>query len=93
MNPIRALQAMRSVTSGSALFCEMYDPQMGDGSDGLLSYQGGRNDYVWWSFGRKTLESMILDAGFSRVDCLGSFHMDPRGHPGSPPHAVYRATP
>jgi tRNA (mo5U34)-methyltransferase len=93
MNPIRALQAIRSVTTGSALFCELYDPGLAGDSDGLLRYEGGRVDYVWWRFGLKTLERMIGDAGFSRVECLGSFDMAPEGHPDSPPHALFRAIP
>jgi tRNA (mo5U34)-methyltransferase len=96
-NPIRALQAIRSVTAGTAVLCEMYDSHLDEDGDGrrLLSYLGGRNDYVWWMFGRRTLESMIHDAGFARVELLRSFNLVPTTYGGreAPPHAVFHATP
>lgn len=95
-NPIRALQAIRSVTSGTAVLCEMYDAWLDETGDDrrLLSYMGGMNDYVWWMYGRRTLQSMIEDAGFRHVRLQASFDLVPTGHErrGVPPHAVFHAT-
>jgi len=96
-NPIRALQAIRSVTSGTAVLCEMYDAFLDDAAQDrrLLSYLGGMNDYVWWMYGQRTLQSMIEDAGFRRVRLHTTFDLVPTGHEqrAVPAHAVFHATP
>lgn len=93
-NPIRALQRIRSVCSGHALLAELYDPNLDRcGPYKLMNYHGGVEDFVWWTFGLTTLEQMIRDAGFRRVELLESFVLIPTGMKTAPPHAVFRAEP
>jgi len=91
-NPVKALQNVCSVTRGSLLISEMFDPYLDrSGPEKALHYHGGHEDHVWWTFGRTTLEQMIQDAGFQHVELLDTFDLTPRGYTKSPPHALFRA--
>jgi tRNA (mo5U34)-methyltransferase len=92
-NPIRALQNIRSVCTGSAIIAEMFNPALDRcGPYRAMDYRGGTQDYVWWTFGMRTLEQMILDSGFRRVDLVQTFDLLPRGVTKGLPHAAFRAT-
>ena len=88
-NPQRALENVRSVTSGFAIFSEPFVPELDTlGKDRLLRYLGGEEDVTWWSFSLDVLKRMILDAGFERVEHLNTFHFG-----GLYDHAILHAFP
>lgn len=89
--PVRAVEAISSVTSGIAYFVELYDPSMSMGDYRLANYQGGKTDRVWWSFSEDMLKQMISDSGFAEVQILNHFNIVPRKHPWSPPHVLIKA--
>jgi tRNA (mo5U34)-methyltransferase len=94
-NPIRALQNIRSVTkpTGCAMICEMVDPVMRSSGPYMpLNYRGGMHDFTWWTFGQATLEQMIGDAGFDKVETLDRFILQPRGYEMGVPHVTWRAS-
>jgi tRNA (mo5U34)-methyltransferase len=62
--PLRALERVRSVTSGRALIVDSFEP---DERPGHTWYTGGWNGLVWWRPSLETLAQMVLDAGFSSV--------------------------
>lgn len=91
-NPVRALQNMAKVCEGYALISEVYAPELDIPGQGCLAeYRGGSHDVTWWRFSLPTLERMILDAGFARVERLARFRYGPAGMPETMHHAVFRA--
>ena len=88
MHPMRALQAIRSVTSGYALIAEHVIPL----SRPVLEYQGGADRCVWWSFSSECLKRMLVDVGFERVEQLNQFRLAQRGARRRMWHAVFRAS-
>lgn len=91
-SPVRALQNIASVCSGYALISDVYSPELDRPGAGLLmEYRGGSQDVSWWKFSLETLEQMILDAGFSRVERLARFRYGPRGAPQNMHHVVFKA--
>jgi tRNA (mo5U34)-methyltransferase len=92
-NPVRALQNIRSVASREALIVEMYNPALDrSGPYRLLDYRGGTTDFIWWMFGKRALEQMIHDSGFSTVELVDTIELAPRGSSRTLPRAVFRAT-
>jgi SAM-dependent methyltransferase len=91
-NPVRALQNMAKACGGYALISEPYAPELDIPGQGLLAeYRGGSHDVTWWRFSLPTLERMILDAGFARVERLARFRYGPAGLPDTMHHVVFRA--
>lgn len=90
MNPMLGLRNVASVTRGTALIVETFDPNLpGD----LMEFQGGTSDCVWWRMGLGALERMVRDAGFGQVELVSTF---PIGQSGEKPwlwHAAFRCTP
>lgn len=84
MNPMKALQNICSVTAGRALFVDVFNPVL---PGRLISYESGAVNCTWWMMSLGALESMIADAGFSRVTLLNKFLL---GYRGAAP-AVWRA--
>ena len=87
MNPMKALQNIYSVVSGSAIIVEPYDPELNLISPyrEVFHYKGGEGKCLWWMFSLNGLEKMIYDAGFSRVKLLNTFEL------AGWQHAAFRA--
>jgi tRNA (mo5U34)-methyltransferase len=91
-SPVRALQNMARVSTGYALVSEPYFPDLDCmGSRPLLEYRGGGDIPTWWKIGLNALKEMVLDAGFSRIEVLNTFHYGYRATPGRMSHAVIQA--
>ena len=93
MNPVKALQNIRSITRGEARFVDVFNPEL-DEIDGppVLRYFGGWNLCTWWIPSRKCLVQMIKDAGFRQVEVLDTFELAEKD--GSPLwRAIIRALP
>ncbi len=94
MNPMKALQNIHSVVSGSAYIIDVFSPEFGeDESNSILRYVGGSERMVWWRFGLGTLKKMIKDAGFTEVQLLGTFEFSVRLQKEKYWHAVFKAHP
>jgi tRNA (mo5U34)-methyltransferase len=90
MNPVTALERIRSVLRGEAILVDAYSPHL---PGKTAEYRGGVNRCVWWSFSLGCLEQMIADAGFGDVTLLHTFRI---GHRGERPwmwRAAFRARP
>lgn len=81
-NPLRALQAIRRVTSGTALIADCFDPGLRE--PGLLRYGGGWSGLQWWSPSMDTLAQMILDSGFSEVSPKAVYSLAGTSSDGGP---------
>jgi tRNA (mo5U34)-methyltransferase len=94
MNPVRALQNIRSVVSGYAYIVDIYGPELGenDGST-VIEYLGAQKKLTWWRFSLGSMKQMILDAGFSRVELVNKFKFNIRGAKMEFWHAVFKAYP
>jgi tRNA (mo5U34)-methyltransferase len=91
-DPALALQKLCSVTSGTALLADVFDPTL-DGigaGPGLTRYHGGWTDATWWVPSLSTLTQMVADAGFRNVEVVTTYTIEDRAGPG-PWHAVIRA--
>jgi len=64
-DPLRALQRIRSVTSGALLLSDGIDIDAPPGRFGpTMQYLGGWNDVVWWVPSLDALAQLLVDAGF-----------------------------
>lgn len=64
--PLRALERMRSVTSGELLLTDVIDIDAPRGNYGpTTQYLGGWNDVNWWVPSLDVLAQMVVDAGFA----------------------------
>lgn len=91
--PVLALQQIRQVTRGEALFVDVYDPDL-DGVEGrpVVRYMGGWVLAHWWRPSLECLLAMVREAGFTQVDLLHTFEL--AEHDGELLHrAVIRARP
>ena len=71
--PLRALEAIRSVTTGELLLSDGIDLDLPRGAFGpTTQYLGGWDDVVWWVPSLDALAQMAVDAGFRdvRVNCV-----------------------
>lgn len=71
--PLKALEAMRSVTTGELLLSEGIDAFAPRGQYGpTTQYMGGWDDLLWWVPSLDVLAQMVTDAGFRnvRVNCV-----------------------
>ncbi|HVY08732.1 MAG TPA: methyltransferase domain-containing protein [Mycobacteriales bacterium] len=67
-DPLRALEAMRSVTSGELLLSDGIMLAESRGSAGRpMMYIGGWDDVVWWLPSLDALAQMAIDAGYRDV--------------------------
>jgi tRNA (mo5U34)-methyltransferase len=94
MNPMKALQNMRSVVTEYAYIVEPFDPEIDVYPyDDVIRYKGGANKCIWWMFGLKSLEHMIRDAGFRKIELLNTFNLGYRGEKEGLWRAVFKALP
>jgi tRNA (mo5U34)-methyltransferase len=93
MNPMKALQNIRSVTSGFAVIVEPFNPEMSmiRSNKALMWYKGGAKTCIWWDFSLESLERMIKDAGFNKVELVNTFELSIPGSTITSWHAVYKA--
>jgi len=90
MNPVKALERIRSVLKGEAIFVDCFSPHL---PGKTAEYRGGSTRCVWWSVSLDCLQQMIADANFGDVTLLDKFKI---GHRGEKPwmwRAVFRARP
>jgi tRNA (mo5U34)-methyltransferase len=90
MNPVKALERIRSVVGGEGILVDCYSPHL---PGKTAEYRGGVNRCVWWSFSLGCLQQMLSDAGFSNVALLHRFQL---GHRGEKPwmwRAAFRVRP
>lgn len=90
MNPNKALQNIRKVTTGVALIVEYYNATL---PLNTTAYMGGHHECVWWQYSYGALEQMIKDAGFSKVDCVNQFKLGGRDERPWMSHAAFRCEP
>lgn len=92
MNPARALQAVASVVApgGRAVVVETFDPNL---PGGLVEFQGGGSDCVWWRMGLGALERMVRDAGFGEVRLVSKFRTGGAGERPWLWHAAFVCAP
>lgn len=64
--PLEALRRIRSVTRGSAVIADVFDPHSAGGKQ-VVQYLGGWWSAMWWVPSLDVLAQMVLDSGFSRV--------------------------
>jgi tRNA (mo5U34)-methyltransferase len=69
-DPLRALQAIRSVIGDTGVFVEAFNPGL---TKRCAEFKGGWDHIVWWSFSLECLQKMIEEAGFSQVEMLNTF--------------------
>jgi tRNA (mo5U34)-methyltransferase len=66
--PLRALERIRAVTTGTLLLSDGIDLDLGRGGFGpATQYLGGWDDVVWWVPSLDALAQMVIDAGFRDV--------------------------
>lgn len=87
-DPCRALEQIRSVTTGEALLSEVFDPELGSG---LVRYSGGWDMVGWWTPALDTLVQMVVDAGFPSVEVVTVYCLLHLGATKGPWRAVLRA--
>ena len=79
--PLAALRAVRSVTHGTALIADCFDPDL---EPGAVRYLGAWTDVPWWLPSLETLAQMVVDAGFASVSLRMVYALaskgDERGH-------------
>lgn len=95
-DPVRALERMRDVTAGEALFSDVFDPRLGgpDGPDeSLVRYLGGWKMAGWWTPSLGALVQMVADGGFREVEVLTTYRLSYRGRSDGPWRALIRARP
>lgn len=74
--PLRALEAMRSVTAGELLLSEGIDAFAPPGNYGpTTQYMGGWDDLLWWVPSLDALAQMVIDAGFRTVRVNSVFNI------------------
>jgi tRNA (mo5U34)-methyltransferase len=74
--PLRALEAIRSVTTGELLLSEGIDAHAPRGNYGpTTQYMGGWDDLLWWVPSLDTLAQMVIDAGFRSVQVNSVFNI------------------
>jgi tRNA (mo5U34)-methyltransferase len=90
LNPMRALDNVRSVVGGHAVIAECYSPRI---PFKLLRYLGGVNHTAWWSFSVGCLHQMIKDAGFENVELVAKYGLPHKELKRKIYHATFRADP
>jgi tRNA (mo5U34)-methyltransferase len=81
--PLQAYRKIRSVTAGTAMIVDTFDPALdADPERRLTEYRSGWTDVTWWTPSLNTLAQMILDAGFSDVRVHRVYRLNPRVEPG-----------
>lgn len=88
-DPLRALQAIRSVTGGTGIFVEAYSPGL---PLRCMEFRGGTQILLWWSFSLDCLHHMIADAGYSRTEMLDTFALTNLRENRPLWHAAFRVT-
>jgi tRNA (mo5U34)-methyltransferase len=78
-DPLRALQAIYSVTRGEVLVADCFDPNI---EAGTSRYLGGWANVPWWLPSLETLGQMVMDAGFRNVSVEQVYTLAPKGEAG-----------
>jgi tRNA (mo5U34)-methyltransferase len=74
--PLKALEAIRSVTTGELLLSEGIDAFAPRGTYGpTTQYMGGWDDLLWWVPSLDVLAQMVIDAGFRSVRVNAVFNI------------------
>lgn len=84
-NPLKALENVRRVVAGKAVFVESFNPLL---PGTMVRYKGFR-DTIWWSYSLGALQQMIEDAGFARVELRSTFKIGKRGERPWTWHAAF----
>jgi tRNA (mo5U34)-methyltransferase len=69
-DPLRALQAIRSVIGDSGVIVEAFNPGL---TRRCAEFKGGWDHTVWWTFSLECLQKMVEEAGFSEVEMVNKF--------------------
>ncbi|MHA2283543.1 MAG: methyltransferase domain-containing protein [Promethearchaeota archaeon] len=94
MNPMKALENIRSVVSGTAYIVDIIDPELGqDDANTVVRYLGAKKKCTWWLFSIGSLKQMIMDAGFGKVELISKFKFDILSEKKKFWHAVFKAYP
>ena len=89
MNPVKAVQAVRKVTRGQAVFVECFNPLL---PGTTVRYKGfERSEMIWWAYSLGALRKMIEDAGFRQVELYSRFRIGKRGERPWNWHAAFVA--
>jgi tRNA (mo5U34)-methyltransferase len=89
MNPVKAVQAVRKVTRGEAVFVECFNPLL---PSTMVRYKGfKRSEMIWWAYSLGALGKMIEDAGFRQVELYSRFRIGKRGERPWNWHAAFVA--
>jgi tRNA (mo5U34)-methyltransferase len=78
-DPLAALQAIRSVTTGRAFIADCFDPDL---ESGTSRYFGGWCSVPFWLPSLETLAQMVIDAGFSDVSVKAVYTLAPKHERG-----------
>src|SRR3989304_8564044 len=94
MCPMKALQNIYNVASGYAIIVEPFDPDLDliSPNKPLMHYKGCAKVCTWWNFSLKSLERMIQDAGFKKIELMDTFELGVPGRSEKSWHAVFRAS-
>ncbi|MFN0054478.1 MAG: class I SAM-dependent methyltransferase, partial [Planctomycetales bacterium] len=87
-DPVSALQNLRRVTRGEAVFMDRFNPFL---PKYQMLYHGADEGCLWWSYSLTALEKMIGDAGFSDVQVTSTFRCAERGKRAWSSAATFRA--
>jgi tRNA (mo5U34)-methyltransferase len=92
-DPALALQRLRAVCSGEALFADCFDPTLDalGAGPGLTRYRGGWEDATWWAPALSTLTQMVADAGFRDVELVTTYNLSDLDSIVGPWRAVIKA--
>lgn len=81
-DPLRALEALYSVTRGEAIIADAIDPDLeASGIENSMRFLLGLDDYsgcFWWNFTSSALEVMIQVARFQDVQTISRFDLTTR---------------
>lgn len=87
-SPTRALRAVRSVTRGTAIIADAYQPAISARDRQLVEYFGGWSIVTWWLPSLPALGQMVLDAGFASVGLHAAYVLGRAGGGGGFHRAV-----
>ncbi len=87
-NPVLALERIREVSGGQAVFTDCYNRKL---PFNLMRYLGGGDNCAWWGMSLACLTQMIEDAGYERVELKKKFILKHSSTGQRVAHASYLA--
>lgn len=87
-NPVQALERIREVSKGKAVFTDCYNRKL---PFNLMRYLGGRDNCAWWGMSLACLTRMINDVGYARVELKKKFTLKHSSSGRRIAHATYLA--